>query len=209
MTQQVTKASCGDPQSVVVARRQTLRPDHKSPKSRPRSRARDVLRLNAGESTPKSYRQIASKLKISLRETAHREVMERAARGPRTALPSQWLLRNTRSGKNGARKSCMRGSGSTAGGYRRQAWNSLFNLPARRRQPHSARRLPARRTGHPQRQGAGWRRRAGGSFSFFPFCGHLPVLVKEICTTQAERLKNERESSVAGGVDHLETGHLP
>ena len=40
---------------------------------------------------------------------AHREVMERAARGPRTALPSQWLLRNTRSGKNGARKSCMRG----------------------------------------------------------------------------------------------------
>lgn len=28
-------------------------------------------------------------------------------------------------------------------------------------------------------------------------------------TTQAERLKNERESSVAGGVDHLETGHLP
>lgn len=83
------------------------------------------------------------------------------------------------------------------------------NLPARRRQPHSARRLPARRTGHPQRQGAGWRRRAGGSFSFFPFCGHLPVFVKEICTTQAERLKNERESSVAGGVDHLETGHLP
>lgn len=83
------------------------------------------------------------------------------------------------------------------------------NLPARRRQPHSARRLPARRTGHPQRQGAGWRRRAGGSFSFFPFCGNLPVFVKEICTTQAERLKNERESSVAGGVDHLETGHLP
>nr|DAT73940.1 MAG TPA: hypothetical protein [Caudoviricetes sp.] len=63
MTQQVTKASCGDPQSVVVARRQTLRPDHKSPKSRPRSRARGVLRLNAGESIPKSYRQIAIKLK--------------------------------------------------------------------------------------------------------------------------------------------------
>ena len=63
MTQQVTKASCGDPQSVVAARRQTLRLDHKSPKSRPRSRARGVLRLNAGESTPKSYRQIASKLK--------------------------------------------------------------------------------------------------------------------------------------------------
>nr|DAK82790.1 MAG TPA: hypothetical protein [Caudoviricetes sp.] len=63
MTQQVTKASCGDPQSVVAARRQTLRPDRKSPKSRPRSRARDVLRLDAGESTPKSYQQIASKLK--------------------------------------------------------------------------------------------------------------------------------------------------
>ena len=63
MTQQVTKASCGDPQSVTVDRRQTLRPDHKSPKSRPRSRARDVLRLNAGENTPKSYRQMASKLK--------------------------------------------------------------------------------------------------------------------------------------------------
>ena len=63
MTRQVTKASCGDPQSVTVDRRQTLRPDRKSPKSRPRSRARGVLRLNAGESTPKSYRQIASKLK--------------------------------------------------------------------------------------------------------------------------------------------------
>nr|DAV22473.1 MAG TPA: hypothetical protein [Caudoviricetes sp.] len=63
MTRQVAKASCGDPQSVVMARWQTLRPDRKSPKSRPRSRARDVLRLDAGENTPKSYQQIASKLK--------------------------------------------------------------------------------------------------------------------------------------------------
>lgn len=94
-------------------------------------------RRKHSEKLPANCQQV----EISLRETAHREVMERAARGPRTALPSQWLLRNTRSGKNGARKSCMRGSGSTTGGHRRQAWNSLFMSSTWSR---STRRTPAK-----------------------------------------------------------------
>lgn len=58
-----------------------------------------------GSTQEKALRKLQANIqqvKISLRETAHREVMERAARGPRTALPSHWLLRNTRSRKNHA-----------------------------------------------------------------------------------------------------------
>jgi len=49
---------------------------------------------------------------------AHREVMERAARGPRTALPSHTGCSEIpAAGRTTRRKSCMRGSGSTAGGH--------------------------------------------------------------------------------------------
>jgi len=117
MTRQVAKASCGDPQSVAMVRRQTLRPDHKSPKSRPRSRARGVLRLNAGESIPKSYQQIASKLKSA----CGRRPTGRWWRG----LYGDHEQPSRHSGcskipaaeRTARRKSCMRSGSSTSGGH--------------------------------------------------------------------------------------------
>ena len=94
-----------------------------------------------GESTPKSYRQTASKLKISLRETAG-EVMERGCTGTTNSPPVTMAARNTRSGKNGARKSCMRGSGSTTGGHREASMEqSIYELYMEQVNPQDTREI--------------------------------------------------------------------